>query len=393
MSGGLTSTGFVAETVEEIQADLNADLLAEVSPTLDLSSDQPIGQIVGIMAEKFAELWELLATVYNGTDPDSAEGAQLAGLCALSGTRPQSATYSTVSCTLNLNASVTVPLGSVAYVAGQTSNRWVLQAAVTNSGGSPADVLGSFQAEAVGPQVANAGTLTGIATPVIGWNTITNAADATLGLSEDTDATLRVKRKNELAAPGSGDVDAIRADILEIPGVVQSFVYENTGFATDSNGVPGKSFHVILWDGTSPVSNNTIAQTIWNAKPSGIQAYGTLSGTATDSQGNSQTVYFDRVTQVPIYFTLTTTLLPTAPSNYRALVKAALAEYATTALNQDVDVFALAFRAQALSVLGVEDVPTFFLGTAPSPGGTTNITITSLQIATVSTTHILVDGS
>lgn len=394
MTYGLTSSGFIQKIFTEIQSDIGAYLLSNLDPALDLSPDRPLGQLIGACSKELSLPWEAINTIYNQMDPDAAEGDMLHALGALTGVRPQAATFGTCVCTLNLNAGASVPAGSVAYVSGQPSNTWTLDTTVSNGTMSPGNFTGNFTSTIAGPTIANSGTLTQIGTPVIGWNTVTNAADAVLGLAQDTDAAFRIKRQNSLAASGAGTVDAIRADVLNVEGVLQAFCFENTTDTVDGNGVPPHSDHVVIWDGASPLASNTaVAQAIWNSKPSGIATYGSVSANAIDSVGNTQVVKFDRATQVPIYFTLTTTLSATAPSNYRTLVKAALETYAVETLNLGIEVFALAFRSQALTVAGVLDVPTFFLGTAPSPGGTSNIPITFLQIATLDTSHILVDGS
>lgn len=380
--------------MQEILADISTNTLATVDANLDLSPDAPLGQIFGIVSEKIAEVWELGATCWDQMDPDAAEGYLLDELCALTGTRRRAATYSKDTCTLTLNASTTVPAGSVAYVAGQPANRWVLHAAVTNGTGSTGTFPGLFYSEQPGPFVANAGTLTGIATPVIGWTAVTNAASAVEGIPEDTDAVLRNEREAELAASGSSTIDAIRSDLLLVSGVIQAFVYENVTEVVDTNGLPGHSFRAIIYDGITPTAtNNSVAQAIWNDRPTGIQSYGGTSGTATDSTGAAHTVYFDRAVQVPIYVSLTTTLSPTVASTYRTAIKAAMAAYALTAFNLDTNVIALALRAQALTVPGTLDVPSFALDTHATPTATANIPIGILQIATLSSANILVDGS
>jgi uncharacterized phage protein gp47/JayE len=391
MTSGLTPTGFIAKTQQEIVTDINTQILNTIDPGLDLSADQPMGQLIGIFAEKIAEEWEAVATAYNEMDPDAAEGYLLDALCALTGTRRQTATYSTVTVTLNLNSGTTVNAGSTASVANQPANVWVAESTVTNSGGSTADFTTTFRSQNPGPFVANASTLTVISSPVIGWNSITNPGDAILGVATDSDPVLRVKRQAELSAAGACTTDAIRADVLEVAGVLQCFVLENTSDVADGNGLPPHSFDVIIWDGSSPQASNTaIAQAIWNDKPTGIPTHGSISANATDSQGNSRSVNFDRASQVPIYMSLTVTRGPTYPSNGDALVQAALAAYASANLNLGVEVVALAFRAAALTVPGVLDVPVFTLGTAPSPVGTANIPITQFQIATLSTSNVVV---
>ena len=391
MSGGLTNQGYLAPTVQEEVDDLSAAILANVNAALDTSPDQPLGQIIGTFAEKYTEITEVLTTVYNAINPNAADGQLLANVCAITGTYPQVATYSTVVATLTLNASTTVNAGATAQVAGQPQNVWVLQADVTSTvAGSYA---ATFQSQSPGPQVANAGTLTVIGTPTVGWTAVTNAADALQGLAADTDTTLRQKRAIELLGEGSGDIDAIRAAVLKVGGVIQCFVYENNTLSSDSTGLPGKSFRVVIWDGAAPAaSNNAVAQAIWDAKPSGILSYGTTaSGVAVDSTNQSRTILFDRAQQVPIYLALTTTpgTLTTAQTN---AVKAALAAYALANYNLGVSVVALALRADAILAGVTTDVPTFYLDTHSTPTDTGNIAISGLQITTLATTNITVNG-
>jgi uncharacterized phage protein gp47/JayE len=279
----------------------------------------------------------------------------------------------------------------VVSVAGQPANRWVLQADVKNTGGSAAAFPATFWSETAGPFAANATTLTVIETPVLGWNSVTNTADAFQGLAADTDASLKTKRSEEITTNGSGTLHAIRAAVLDVIGIVPGAVtvFENTSVITDANGLPGKSFRVVFWDGPGQsASNAAIAQAIWNNRPAGIPSFGASSGTAIDAEGNPQTVNFDRATQVPIYLALTTT--PASLTTQQTIdVKAALAAYAP-ALGQSVIAVALASRA--LGVGGVTDVPVFQLGTLPSPTGTSNIPISPLAIATLSTTNMVING-
>jgi uncharacterized phage protein gp47/JayE len=369
----MTAEGFIAPTVQEEIDDLGTRFRSNIDNGLDLSSDQPIGQGIAIFAEKFSEVMELGATVYNALNPNAAEGRLLTNVCAISGTYPQVATFSTVVATLNLNAATTVHAGATAIVAGQPDNIWVLQADVTST--TAGNYSGTFQSQVPGPFVAPAGTLTVIGTPTIGWLTVTNAADALQGLPADTETTLRQKRALELLGEGAGDLDAIRAAVLKVGGVEQCFVFENTGLTVDSTGLPGKSFRVVVWDGQSmAASNNNIAQAIWDSKPSGILSFGGTSGIATDSTATSRTILFDRAIQVPIYVTCTTTPGSLSGANTSA-VKAAFAAYAAANYNLGVSVIALSLRAAGLLAGVTTDLPTFFLGTAPAPGGTANILV------------------
>jgi uncharacterized phage protein gp47/JayE len=394
MPGGLTNTGYVASTVDEEVLDLNQQFLANVNGALDLAPDQPFGQVIAIFAEKYVEAMELGATVYNALNPEAAEGQLLTNVCAISGTYPQVATFSKVVCNMTLQGFATVPAGATVQVNGQPTNVWVLQQTVTNTLGTTQVLPGNFDSQVAGPQVGNAGTLTVIGTPTTGWTAVTNPLDAVQGLAADTDTTLRQKRAVELLGEGSGDTDAIRAAVLKVGGVIQCFVYENTTLTVDANGLPGKAFRVVIWDGLGmAASNANIAQAIWNSKPSGIQSYGASSGNAIDSLGNTQVMNFDRAVQIPIYISVNTN--DTLTTAQIAGVKSALALFASTNYNLGVSVVWNTLFQPVQSVIGLQEHPsvsTLFVGIQSSPTQTADILLSGLQIATVSTLNILVNG-
>jgi hypothetical protein len=398
---GLTPSGFTAPTFAEILADVDADCTSTIDAGLNLAPDQPIGQWNGIQCEKLAEIYELIATLYGAFDPGAAEGRLLVNLAALTGTVPQAATYSTVTCSLNLNATTTVTAGALAYVNGQPQNLWELVTTVTSVGAGiyPAQ----FRSLNPGPFSAPAYTLTQIQVSTSGWNSITNPLDAVLGQSADTDATLRTRRQEELGGQGSGDIDSIRRNVLNVLGVRNAIVTENTSPLPAADGSPGKSFHVVAWTGPGSPSAATIAaiaQAIWISKDAGILAYGASSGVATDVLGNPQTVGFDFANQLPVYISLTTSSKVPLTSDQVAVVKQAIVDFAEGSATLPVgidlgqNVVALSLRAAAFDSLPgiITDVPSLLLGFAPSPTYWGNLSVTSTQIATFDTSNILVNG-
>lgn len=406
MTAGLTNQGYVAETEDEYVADLTAGILANVDAGLDLSPDQPFGQIVGIFAAKLAALDAVVETAYNAINPNAAEGALLANAAALSGTLPQVATYSTVTAQLTLASTTTCPAGSVFAVINQPANTWVLLADVTSTTSGP--YSGLCRASNPGAFAAPENSLTVINTPVVGLTAVNNPAAATVGLNADTDTTLRQKRIIELAGEGSGTLDALVAAVTKVDeGILSVFGYENTSLVTDANGLPGKAFRIVIWDGVSPSATNAdVAQAIWQNKASGIQAFGATSATVTDSQGNPHTVAFDRATQKPVYVNCTTTP-STLTTDQTAAVKQSIQAFIAN-LGLGTSIIARKFSASPLEPVSaldatpsnpeylpfITDVVTFafdFVSTAATNTG--NLTISGLQIATLtSLSQILVNG-
>lgn len=210
-----------------------------------------------------------------------------------------------------------------------------------------------------------------------------NSSDADPGRNLETDPEFRIRRDQLLRATGKGTVEAIRAAILEVDGVLQAYVFNNP---TDNvvDGMPPHSVEVVVSGGTDA----NIAQALFLAVGAGIATHGTESVVVTDSQGFTHTIKFSRPTEEPIFMELTivtdSDLFPIDGANQ---VKTALATEGDT-LDIGEDVIALQFKATPLEVAGVIDVSVFLIDTVDPPVGTVNITIAARNLATFDTGDI-----
>lgn len=309
---GVTPTGFVLPSQQQLLDLIVADQQATIGPNVDTSSDSVLGQLNGVTTRQLMIGYEALQVAYDANDPDIVEGFLQTNLAKLTGTPRLSATQSTVTLTCVMTAGTTLVAGTtLAGVLGNPASQWTPKADYT------ALVSGTqlvpFVSVHTGPNAASAGTISVITTPVSGWTSVTNASDASPGTNVETDADLRLRREQELQGGGAGNVDAVRAALLKINGTIGPFIQSatmlnNTSDVTDVNGLPPHSTEAVIWDGpTTPVSNNAIAQVLWDTGASGINNVGSLSGTAIDAQGNAQVVHFTRVTQRPVYLAIVLT--------------------------------------------------------------------------------------
>jgi len=78
--------GFVTKTYAAILADIEAAQKGLLGNDLDVSPEQPLGQINGIMSAALRELWEPGAAVYASRDPDGTTDQSLSRLTPLTGT-------------------------------------------------------------------------------------------------------------------------------------------------------------------------------------------------------------------------------------------------------------------------------------------------------------------
>lgn len=299
---GLGASGFVeksaSELVDEIADAQRAS--AALGASWVTSAESPQGQLNAIMADRFAELWEAIGLVYRSRDPRAASFAGLDAVCGLTGTTRSAATKGTVTLTLSVAAGRTIPAGSIAYVAGQTTNRWVTLAAAVNGSGSTANVAVEAEAETAGVYVANATTITGIATPQTGWLTVNNVADAVTGSAAESDPVLRARRDRELFAGGSSPIDSLRAALARVSGVSVAEVAENDSNAT-VDGMPPHSIEAIVQGGTDVA----VARAIWEAKAGGIELHSSATTPTVevviDAGGFNRTITFTRPTNVDAY--------------------------------------------------------------------------------------------
>lgn len=386
---GLTSHGFVRKTLDEIKADINNRILADIDPTMDVTSSSPIGQIVGIFADKLAQAWELLEAVYASQYPDSATRMSLTRVAAITGTEREGATKSQVELTLNVDGGVTLPAGQIVAVDGNPDARFVTTTELVTPVGPADDYVLTGEGEEAGPIAANAGTITVIVTPVTGWNSVTNVAAADPGALEEEDVDLRIRRQDELRAQGTTPLDAIRADMLEEdaaadwPGVDQCTVFQNVMDATDADGLPPHSVEVVVSDNDVTITDDIIRARIFSLVAAGIRAFGTLAGLVTDTFGYDHTVAFTRAEEVLVWIEVDVTIDP-------QLYPADGDDQIVTAVNAvgldyriGGDVVARRFVAAAYTVAGVVDVPAVRLGFADNPVGTSNLAIGRREIAVI----------
>lgn len=74
---GVTAQGFNPKTFDESRSDLESAWKTAFGAGVDTSDDSPDGVIIGIFADRFAALWQGLASVYDGSFAESASEVAL----------------------------------------------------------------------------------------------------------------------------------------------------------------------------------------------------------------------------------------------------------------------------------------------------------------------------
>jgi uncharacterized phage protein gp47/JayE len=395
---GLQSTGFVVKPLADILSDIETAELALISASLDIQPTSPIGVINGIVAQALADLWDLASAMYSGMDPDTATGDQLEGLSLITGTVRDPATATVVvDCTVNVNAGFNALPGTMfASVVGSPEHLFYNLEEVDNPGGVPADETVSFICEDTGPIQALSGTLTVIAVPLAGWNSVTNPDDGNIGSDIESDSHLRLKRQEELTLGGNTTAEAIRADVIaqmqptatpptSVPTTACTVLYNDTNLLDANNLAPHTIEVIARSPGATADDDTLLAQLILNDKAAGDGTQGTSVVVVTDSQGNDQNIKFTRPTDTPLTVVITVLTDPTQPAVDEDTVKQALTDYADATFQPGLDVFILHLASQVFNVPGVIDYSAYTVN-----GGTSNISIDVRHVATLDSSDITV---
>lgn len=492
MAFGLSDQGFQAKRLADIKTELEADFRALFGPGINLTAQSPLGQIIGIIAERETFVWEELEKVYASQYPDTAEGASLDGVAALTGTTRLPALASKVTARIfgtetspivtpfvlsvvgdntarfaadaggvvgpsvdevqdidfsgppssgdfvldyqgqqtvailfsdsaatleaALEALSTIGVGNVTvsgdFTAGFTVNFTGALAAtdadlltvfsntldggliaitiVETLKGGPPHVDLAFTAEQTGPIAAPAGSLTVIETPQAGITSANNFDDADLGNDVETDSELKIRRNQQLKRAGTATLEGIRNNVLLVEFVQQALVQENTDIVTGPSGIPPKAFETFATGG----DEQEIAQAIFDAKPIGIEAHGSITLMVTDSQGVDHTIKFSRPTDIDVWLEID--VVPNTDPNEGAVypadgdqsVKQAVLDFtADFRIGQDVIVNQLFTPINEVAgVIGI----VIRLGFAPAPVGTVNLDIDATEIAQFDSSRIIV---
>lgn len=380
---GITSTGFVPKSLEDIRSSLNEKIKKEMGDSFDLSDNSFAGITVGLFSYELSLLWDLAQALSSSLDPDSATKSLLDSICAITGTyrieaKPSIATIYIAGTSGNEVAQGFQVKASSTGTIWETiidenlinADNWVASTTyakgtvVKNSGRIYVCQTGGISAASGGPTLANnavtdntviwtyvgdgdgyisvkvksllEGPVFGstydlkvINTPLSGINGVINITDATLGNYEQSDESLRVSREAELYRSANGDPDAIRASLLTLPGVTSASIFVNntdydTGSLSNNDLMTPHSIEALVIGG----DNQEILERLFNTVAGGIKFIGSVSGTVLDSEGKSNSVSFSRPTELNLYVSITITKDPsTYPLDGDNQVKNAIITY------------------------------------------------------------------
>lgn len=283
-----------------------------------LEADSQDGQFLALVAAAINDSNTACIEVYNSFSPATAQGHALSLNVKLNGIRRLVPTASTVDLLLGGTVGTTITGGLVTDADG---TQWRLPDTVTIPGTGSITVTATCVK--LGAIEAAAGTITKIATPTFGWQTVTNPSAAVPGSPVETDAALRVRQSRSVAVPSQSIFEGIVGSVANLAGVTRLRGYENDSDTPDANGVPGHHIALIVEGGDVAAIANTIAI----KKTPGTGTAGDVVQSVADAFGGSHIIRFSRPTVADIKINMTIQALTGYSSAILSRIRQAIADY------------------------------------------------------------------
>ena len=167
----VTSDGISAPDYTDILDYFKTKAQGIFGSDINLDADTQDGQLIAIFAAAVSDMNAEAIAVYSAYNPQSAIGVALDSAVKTNGISRRAATYSTADVTLTGTYGTVIANGQVKDDAG---NLWDLPTSVTIGADGTETVPATC--ETAGAIEAEADTITSIATPTLGWTSVTNAS-------------------------------------------------------------------------------------------------------------------------------------------------------------------------------------------------------------------------
>lgn len=352
----ITLNGVIVPDTADVLTLTQNDYKTVFGTNLNVDPATPQGLLISSDAQAKITFLKNNAAVANQINPDLAGGIFLDAICNLTALKRDASTYSIVQGVTCAGVAGTVLLAGQCLIQGNDNNLFSLINTVTFD--SLGNGTGDFIALEPGPIAALTNTLTQIVEGPDGWETVTNPLPATLGTIEQSDVSLRAKRKQTLGLQGSRLPLAIKSALAKVPGYVNNSFLENVDPTTQIiSGVTliANSIYVCV-DGGSDLD---VANILLEKKGGGTN-WSNGAGvpvTVNITDPFSLQVYavkFDRPTLVPILARVTVSQ-NTSVANLQQAVKQAILDYAAGniegqegfTVNMDISAFELGHAINA----------------------------------------------
>jgi len=286
-----------------------------------LDPSTPEAQLNGIMAENISMLYEIAQAIYLGLNPNTSTGNMLDLVSQIRGVSRKSNTATRVTIQLTGTPGAIIPAGALFKSTGLPNDTFILLVDATIGGTD-----GEVSCQTLGALAVPPLTLTEIVTPVAGLDSVTNATSGVTGQEQETDEEFRQRSNDSVSLPALAIQESMYAGIINIDGVEQVRVLENTSDVVDPvTGISPHSMYAVVQGG----ADQDIAEVIFNRKSLGCGMDGLVTVQVNDINRMLHDIRFSRPINIRVYIDVEVTELPAWDASYIQRIKDDLIAFVT----------------------------------------------------------------
>lgn len=288
----ISENGIQIDDLYTIQNRLVSAFKSIYGDDVNLDSDTPDGQLLGLFSQELANVHQAVSFIVQMLDPYQATGQWLEQRAMYAGITRITASYSYIDDVIITGTpKTTIPTNSIFI--DRSKNKWVSTEGVTlNSNGSARTKFRSLE---LGNYIINSLEEFTPSTIIVGIERVTANSNSYGGVDEETDAQLLKRFMLSHSINNFDDRQGLQSALLNIIGVSKCIVYENFTSNTDEKNIPPHSLNAVVLGG----SDEKIAEVITKKKIGGCGLHGQIEITHLQD-GLSRKVFFDRPTKIDI---------------------------------------------------------------------------------------------
>lgn len=353
----INKNGFTLSTLKEYLATWQNKLREVFGNDFVIKKEGVVDNVATASSLSAMDIENQIAYLIKQMNPLTAEGEWQDKLYYLIGLVRNQATYTIVSRTCEGTPNTVIPAGSLMIENASTKDQFKNNDPINI--GEDGKGLGSFTAEESGAIDLPEDAAINIVTPLANLSGVYYEEGNVINIGKDyeTDQEFRERWLLTSSTAGANTEDGLRKALLELVNTKSDLkIFENRTNQT-VDGLEPHTQRIVI---NSAYDDETIAQTIFDKLVDGNMAglQGSISITVSDSEGQTETIKFDRVAVQDIYLKVRVSIrsgvsLATAQTNIKENIMKYISNHS---FDMGSKIFANMFASSVYEVDGVTGI-------------------------------------
>lgn len=312
------SNGIITQNLLDIIGEREANLQQVMGEDFIIDKTTPIGNMELADANNELSIQELIAWLFpNQMDANTATGIFLDVICEKNRIYRRQPEYTTMNLILNGTPKTQFNSGDI-IVEDSISNLYydLNEDCIIGEDGT---VVAQFICEEFGENYPLSSTIYNIQTPMGGLSSVTmnyENLNIKYGRLPETDEELRRRRMYSVGQTATNTLDSMISSMFSLDGVFDCIGFENDTEFVDENGLPMKSFEIVIDGG----DETEITDTILNNKAVGTRAYGATIVNKKSENGVVFQIGYTRASQINIGVEIQLNTYTAQSNNWKSLI-------------------------------------------------------------------------